>query len=97
MQKANPTAEWVDQFTWETVDDSDPEFWLPEELCGMDVALNYAEQRDLLKVSRKTKENLKLFIESTYAFINYKKPSKFEGFDWFLATVFIVCEGDFEQ
>ncbi|KAG7204911.1 hypothetical protein KM043_005304 [Ampulex compressa] len=94
MQKAIPTAEWVDNFQWQDDTQCNSEFWFPEEICGIDLTLNYAEQNKIMKNSTETRENLKRFIAASYAFIKYDKPKKFEGFDWFLATVFIVCEGD---
>ncbi|XP_032690009.1 protein broad-minded-like isoform X2 [Odontomachus brunneus] len=97
MHKAIPTAEWVEQFVWQENITYDADYWVPEDLHAINVALSYGEQRQILKNDSDTQQNLKRFIHSAYMFIQYNKPSKFEGFDWFLATVFIICDGDLDK
>lgn len=97
MHKAIPTAEWVEQFVWKENITYDADYWVPEDVHAINVALSYAEQRNILKNDSETQQNLKQFIHSAYMFIQYNKPNKFEGFDWFLATVFIICDGDLDK
>ncbi|XP_014484700.1 PREDICTED: protein broad-minded-like isoform X2 [Dinoponera quadriceps] len=97
MHKAIPTAEWVEQFVWQENITYDADYWVAEDAHAINVALSYAEQQRILKNDDDTKQNLRQFIHSAYMFIQYNKPSKFEGFDWFLATVFIICDGDLDK
>ncbi|XP_012534210.2 protein broad-minded isoform X2 [Monomorium pharaonis] len=97
MHKAIPTAEWVEQFEWQENITYDTDYWLPEDMCAINIVLNYAEQREILKNNDDSQKNLKQFIHSAYILIQYNKPSRFEGFDWFLATVFIICEGNLNK
>ncbi|KAL0110939.1 hypothetical protein PUN28_012773 [Cardiocondyla obscurior] len=97
MHKAIPTAEWVEQFEWQENITYDTDYWLPEDLHAINIVLNYAEQREVLKNDDNNKKNLMQFIHSAYILIQYNKPSRFEGFDWFLATVFIICDGDLNK
>ncbi|XP_011883532.1 PREDICTED: protein broad-minded-like [Vollenhovia emeryi] len=94
MHKAIPTAEWVEQFEWQENITYDTDYWLPEDTHAIDIVLNYAEQREILKNNDVSQKSLKQFIHSAYIYIQYNKPNRFEGFDWFLATVFIICDGD---
>ncbi|XP_077277634.1 protein broad-minded [Temnothorax americanus] len=97
MYKAIPTAEWVEQFEWQENITYDTDYWLPEDIHAINIILNYAEQREILKNNNDSQENLKKFIHSAYIFIQYNKPSRFEGFDWFLATMFIICDGNLDK
>ncbi|KYN21117.1 Protein broad-minded [Trachymyrmex cornetzi] len=97
MHKAIPTAEWVEQFEWQENITYDTDYWLPEDIHAINIVLNYAEQREILKNNNDSQKNLKQFIHSAYIFIQYSKPNRFEGFDWFLATVFIICDGDVDK
>ncbi|KAL6258490.1 hypothetical protein P5V15_010447 [Pogonomyrmex californicus] len=97
MHKAIPTAEWVEQFEWKENIIYDTDYWLPEDKHAINIALNYAEQRKILKNNEDNQKNLKQFIHSAYIFIQYNKPNRFEGFDWFLATVFIICDGNLDK
>ncbi|XP_070165433.1 protein broad-minded isoform X2 [Polyergus mexicanus] len=97
MHKAIPTADWVEQFEWQGNITYDADYWLPEDTHAINIVLNYAEQRQILKNTDDNQKNLKQFIHSAYIFIQYNKPNRFEGFDWFLATVFIICDGDLDK
>ncbi|XP_011062266.1 PREDICTED: protein broad-minded-like [Acromyrmex echinatior] len=97
MHKAIPTAEWVEQFEWQENITYDTDYWLLEDIHAINIVLNYAEQREILKNNNDSQKNLKQFIHSAYIFIQYNKPNRFEGFDWFLATVFIICDGDVDK
>nr|XP_012148034.1 PREDICTED: uncharacterized protein LOC105663485 isoform X2 [Megachile rotundata] len=97
MQKAIPTAEWDEHFQWQENISSSTDFWFPEEIHGINLALHYAEQSELLENTVKMKETLQEFINSCYAFIKYERPKRFDGFDWFLSTVFIICKGDIQR
>ncbi|KYQ60140.1 Protein broad-minded [Trachymyrmex zeteki] len=97
MHKAIPTAEWVEQFEWQENITYDTDYWLPEDIHAINIVLNYAEQRNILKNNNDSQKNLKQFIHSAYIFIQYNKPNRFDGFDWFLATVFIICDGDVDN
>ncbi|XP_043483226.1 protein broad-minded-like [Leptopilina heterotoma] len=96
MQKAIPTVEWVDHFTWET-NDYNESYWLQEDLRGIELVLRYAELNTKMIDKEMLRENLKIFIQSSHDFIKYKKPLHYNGFDWFLSTVFIACDGDLEK
>lgn len=97
MHKAIPTAEWVEQFVWQDDITYDADYWVPEDIHAINVVLNYAEQMQILKNTSDSQKNLKRFIHCSYIFIQYNKPNKFEGFDWFLATIFIICDGDMDK
>ncbi|XP_015438012.1 PREDICTED: protein broad-minded-like [Dufourea novaeangliae] len=97
MHKAIPIAEWEENFQWEESFSVNTDFWFPEEIHGIDLALYYAEQNNVLANTLEMKKKLQGFINACYTFIQYERPKKFDGFDWFLATVFIICEGDIEK
>lgn len=97
MQKAIPTVEWVDHFTWEANDYNSENYWLQEDLRGIELVLRYAELNTKMIDKEMLRENLKIFIQSAHDFIKYKKPLHYNGFDWFLSTVFIACDGDLEK
>lgn len=97
MHKAIPTAEWVEQFEWQENITYDVDYWVLEDIHAINIVLNYAEQQQILKNTDDSQKNLKQFIHSAYIFIQYNKPNKFEGFDWFLATIFIICDGDLDK
>jgi len=97
MHKAIPTAEWVEQFQWQENITYDADYWHPEDLHAINVVLNYAEQQQILKNTDDNQKNLKRFIHSAYIFIQYNKPNRFDGFDWFLATVFLICDGELNK
>ncbi|XP_053976806.1 uncharacterized protein LOC128875330 isoform X1 [Hylaeus volcanicus] len=94
MQKAIPTAEYGENFQWEESVSSSTDFWFAEEIHGIDLVLSYAEHNDIMENTIEMKEKLQEFINACYAFIQYERPKKFDGFDWFLSTVFIICEGN---
>ncbi|XP_017886047.1 protein broad-minded-like isoform X2 [Ceratina calcarata] len=97
MHKAIPTSEWGEHFEWEENVSSSTDSWFTEEIHGIDFVLYYAEQNDILNNTTENKERLQEFINACYAFIQYERPKKFDGFDWFLSTVFIICEGNIER
>lgn len=97
MQKAIPTAEWGEHFQWQENTTSSTDFWFPEEIHAINLALHYAEQNEILENTVEIKEKLQEFINACYTFINYERPKKFDGFDWFLSTVFIICKGDIHR
>lgn len=94
MEQAIPTVEWVDVFKW---DEKSAYFWLPEEEIGFDLAIRFAEDHCELEDPLKAKENLKEIFGKVHGFIQYEKDGKFRGFDWFLSTVFIICDGNVEK
>ncbi|XP_076749425.1 protein broad-minded [Xylocopa sonorina] len=97
MQKAIPTMEWEENFQWKENVSSSTDFWFAEELHGIDLVFYYTEQNDILENTSEMKEKLQEFINACYAFIHYERPNKYDGFDWFLSTVFIICEGNIER
>ncbi|OAD55152.1 Protein broad-minded [Eufriesea mexicana] len=97
MQKAIPTAEWGENFQWKENISSNTDFWFAEEIHGINLVLYYAEQNNILDNTTEMKEKLQEFINACYAFIQYERPTKFDGFDWFLSTVFIICKGDVDR
>ncbi|XP_034171396.2 protein broad-minded isoform X1 [Osmia lignaria lignaria] len=97
MQKAIPTADWGEHFQWQENITSSTDFWFPEEIHGINLALHYAEQNEILENTVEIKEKLQEFINACYRFINYERPKKFDGFDWFLSTVFIICKGEIQR
>ncbi|XP_057318797.1 protein broad-minded-like [Microplitis mediator] len=94
MEQAIPTVEWVDVFKW---DEKSAYFWLPEEEIGFDLAIRFAEDHCVLEDPLKAKENLKEVFGKVHGFIQYEKDGKFRGFDWFLSTVFVICDGNVEK
>ncbi|XP_034942341.1 protein broad-minded-like [Chelonus insularis] len=97
MEKAIPTVEWVDIFQWDNKLMTEY-FWLPEEELGLELAIRYAEENcEELENPSEAKENLKKVFEMVHTYIKFEKMRKFEGFDWFLATIFVICNGDIEK
>ncbi|XP_014204749.1 protein broad-minded-like [Copidosoma floridanum] len=97
MEKAIPTVEWVEGFKWDQELRCSDDYWLPEEKWGIDLVMHYASINGLLENTTKSKGDLKIFIQSAHCFINYSKPERYGGFDWFLATVFLICSGDLDK
>ena len=97
MQNALPTAEWVDHFKWKNSNGDKKRDWSPEEDLCFDLALRYAEENSPLENPEEAKDQMKLFIQVVHEFINYEQSNGFEGFDWFLATVFIICDGQMDK
>ncbi|KAL2716528.1 protein broad-minded-like [Vespula squamosa] len=97
MWQAIPTAEWADYFEWPENFVYNADFFFSEELHGIDLVLQYAELNGLLQDSKSKREIFKQFLQASSIFIKYQKPNKFEGFDWFLSTVFCICEGDMDK
>ncbi|XP_012273633.1 protein broad-minded isoform X2 [Orussus abietinus] len=97
IQNVIPTSEWVDDYKWPDIDDCEKDFFFPEELHGIDLALHYAELNGTLENTPQAKKELKVFIRSAHSFIKYEAPKKFESFDWFLATIFMICTGNMEK
>lgn len=97
MQKPDLTSELASHYSWPKITQQKVHFWFPEEAHGIELALRYAEQNRLLQNTVHNKENLKIFLQDARCFIKYKKSEAFEGFDWFLATVFIICGGNMDK
>lgn len=97
MQKAIPTLGLTSHFEWPEIDDHDSIVLLPEEVYGIELVMLYAEQNKLMKTTELAKDNLKIFLKEVHGFIEYKTGKTFEGFDWFAATIFIICQGNLER
>lgn len=97
MEKAIPTVDWVDVFKWENPVSTSYQ-WLTEDDFALELAIRYAEDNcEKLENELKAKENLKKLFEDVHTFIKYEKTGKYEGFDWFLATIFIICNGNIDK
>ncbi|XP_044019948.1 protein broad-minded-like, partial [Aphidius gifuensis] len=95
MKQAISTVEWVDIFIWK--DSSYTYYWLPEEDYGLDLAIRYFE--DQCKNTGDqfvAKKHLKHVFETLHGFINYEKPDTYEAFDWFVSTIFVICNGQID-
>ncbi|XP_043260718.1 protein broad-minded-like [Colletes gigas] len=97
MQKAIPTTERGENFQWQESVSSNTDFWFAEEIHGINLALYYAEQNGVMENTVEMRKKLQEFINASYAFIQYERSTKFDGFDWFLSTVFMICSGDIEK
>lgn len=98
MEQAIPTVEWTDRFRWDENLDFSDDYWLPEEKLAIELVLHYSKINGLLEENNKQfTSDLKNFIQSAHSFISYNKSKKFEGFDWFLATVFLICDGKLDK
>jgi hypothetical protein len=97
MTQAIPTVEWCNQFKWDSNLKCNENYWLPEEECGINLVLHFGVINGLLKKTEHVKRKFKIFIQSTHDFINYNKSIHFDGFDWFLATVFLICSGNLDK
>ncbi|KAK0089101.1 hypothetical protein PV325_009132 [Microctonus aethiopoides] len=97
MEKAIPTVEWVDVFKWED-ELSLEKIWLPEDEFGLELAIRFSEDNcEKLEDELNAKANLKKVFELIHSIIKFERGEKFEGFDWFLATIFIICNGNVEK
>lgn len=97
MWQAIPTAEWADHYEWPEKFAYNVDYYLMEELYGIDLVSQYGELNGLIQKTEEVKKTFKQFLQASYIFIKYQKPYKFEGFDWFLSTVFLICEGDIDK
>lgn len=97
MEQAVEQVEWVDRFTWDPDLKCNDDYWSPEEVLGIDLAIHYGVINGQLEKTDDSKHHLKVFIQSAHDYINYNKSLHFEGFDWFLASVFLICSGDVEK
>lgn len=50
----------------------------------------------LLQESPKNEENLAQLLRLSHS-LKHKKGETFQGFDWFIATVFVLCGGNMER
>ena len=97
MEQAIPTVEWVDRLVWDADLKCSDDYWLPEEKCAINFVVHYGVINGQIEKTEQIKRDLKVFIQSTHSFINYKKTIHFDGFDWFLATVFLICNGNIDK
>ncbi|XP_011498463.1 PREDICTED: protein broad-minded-like [Ceratosolen solmsi marchali] len=97
MEQTMSIVEGLDQFKWNLNLQYNDSYWFPEEECGINLVLHYGLINGLLQNNEQIEQNLKIFIYATHEFINYKKSTYFNGFDWFLATVFLICGGNIEK
>lgn len=101
MERATAAVEWVDMFKWDNQQSkSIKEYqWLPEEIIGLELVIRFAEEHWENPDNKLNREdNLRDIFESIHTFIKYQKKTEyFEAFDWFLGTVFIICDGNLER
>lgn len=68
----------------------------PEEHLGVQVAIRYGVELHLLQENSKNEENLTQLLHLSHS-LKYRKGETFQGFDWFIATVFVLCGGNMER
>ncbi|XP_066998631.2 protein broad-minded [Anabrus simplex] len=69
-----------------------------EEILAINMAVRYGCQSRLLQTCRPNTENLRQFLLLTQTALNYRhNVPTFKGFDWFTATVFLLCGGNTER
>jgi hypothetical protein len=56
----------------------------------------YGVELHLLQESPNNEENLALLLHLSHS-LKHKKGETFQGFDWFVATVFVLCGGNMER
>ncbi|XP_011298028.1 protein broad-minded-like [Fopius arisanus] len=97
MERAIAAVEWVDVYKWNS--ESIPSYeWLPEEDVGLDLVIRLAEDHwEASDNKQNVKDDLKKVFESVHTFIQYPRAGYFEGFDWFLGTVFVICGGNLDR
>jgi hypothetical protein len=56
----------------------------------------YGVELHLLQESPKNEENLAQLLHLSHS-LKHRKGETFQGFDWFVATVFVLCGGNMER
>jgi hypothetical protein len=56
----------------------------------------YGVELHLLQENSKNEENLTQLLHLSHS-LKYRKGETFQGFDWFIATVFVLCGGNMER
>ncbi|XP_021940589.1 protein broad-minded-like isoform X2 [Zootermopsis nevadensis] len=69
----------------------------PEECLGIQVAIRYGLELHLLQENSQNEENLTQLIHLSHNLLRHKKCETFQGFDWFMATLFLLCGGNVER
>uniref|UniRef100_A0A1B6DV25 Protein broad-minded n=1 Tax=Clastoptera arizonana TaxID=38151 RepID=A0A1B6DV25_9HEMI len=69
---------------------------LPEDLLGVQFVLRYGAYHRLIQPTPQNAENLVLVISLIRASLGINS-NEFVGFDWFAATVFLICSGNVER
>ncbi|XP_075235298.1 protein broad-minded-like [Lycorma delicatula] len=92
---ANTGIKWV---TFEDVEDIS---LFPEDYIGIQMTVRYGVLHRLLQVQSisQSSDNLAQLLKLTrYSLFNNQNwPQQFNGFDWFLATIYLVCCGNVEK
>ncbi|XP_058789417.1 protein broad-minded-like [Phymastichus coffea] len=96
MAKAIPTAEWMDRYQWKDLKFRD-NYFLPEEKHAMNLVIHYGVLSKQIEKANDTEDNLRMFIQLAHNLITYNKAIRYQGFDWFLATVFLISHGDLDK
>nr|CAD7196040.1 unnamed protein product [Timema douglasi] len=72
-----------------------PDTLFPAELEGIQLTIRYGVNCGLLQARPQNFDNLSYLLKQSHG-IN-DTPSSFEGFDWFLATAFLVSGGNLDR
>ncbi|KAG8224806.1 hypothetical protein J437_LFUL002251 [Ladona fulva] len=68
----------------------------PEDFLGIRLAVRFGAKLSLLQPTPLVHSNLAQFIKSTYGALKIVRD-EFCGFDWFLASVFLLCCGNVDR
>ncbi|XP_015119106.1 protein broad-minded isoform X2 [Diachasma alloeum] len=99
MERAIAAVEWIDMYKWDDSKSTPSGYqWLPEEDIGLNLVIRFSEDHwENSNNKLNIKDDLKLIFESVHKFIKYQRSEDFEAFDWFLGTIFIICDGNLDR
>lgn len=97
MAKAQPTDESTDRYRWKDLKFRD-NYFLPEEGYAIGMVVHYGQLNKQIDESNdNNEETLRKFIQLAHNYIAYNKAIHYQGFDWFLATVFLISRADLDK
>ncbi|KAJ4435630.1 hypothetical protein ANN_18246 [Periplaneta americana] len=93
VTKLNSNAETLSDLQLESEDNE----LLPEEKLGIQAVIRYGITCHLLQENQQNEDNLAQLLYLSHSLTKHRKNETFQGFDWFVGTVFLLCGGNMER
>ncbi|XP_069678294.1 protein broad-minded-like [Periplaneta americana] len=93
VTKLNSNAETLSDLQLESEDNE----LFPEEKLGIQAVIRYGITCHLLQENQQNEDNLAQLLYMSHSLTKHRKSETFQGFDWFVGTVFLLCGGNMER